>query len=129
MAILGGVMMVACGVAFTVVASAMLRQMWRMRVATSGTVVDTEIGGEGEKLPVVIFTSAQGDRVQFTGFAAMGRFLGPRIGDTVPVRYNERAPNEARIDTYRSSFQGPVILLLFGVVLLAVFVWVVLSGS
>jgi hypothetical protein len=125
--ILGVGLMLACGVVPVSLGAFMLREVLGMRASATGIVVGSEVAGDAQKLPIVTFTTAHGEEARFVSNAEMGRFLGPRIGDMVPVRYDERRLDRARIDTFRGSFQEPVVVLLIGVAPLAMSVSALLS--
>jgi len=125
--ILGGGLILACGIVMVSLGAFALHEMLGMRASATGIVVGSELGGDAQKLPVVTFTTAHGEEARFVSNAEMGRFLGPRIGDTVPVRYDERRLDHARIATFGGSFLAPVVVLLVGVAFLVMFVLVLLS--
>jgi hypothetical protein len=88
----------------------------RMRARAMGTVVDVE---PLEDEAGVSFRTADGTLTYFTGVAIghLGKW-GTGVGQTVPVRYNPRHPEKARIATFAGSYLYPVIGLLAGAGLL-----------
>jgi len=65
--------------------------------------------------PIVAFRSGSGVEVQFQANWSEGD--PPAIGTTVPVRYLEDLPQDARIGGFASLYGGAAILFLIGAVL------------
>ena len=76
--------------------------------------------------PVVEFTTASGERVQFQETSGFGfRALAPRVGQTVDVVYNPDTPEEAMLASWLTLWFPVVglgclggVALFFGLVLL-----------
>jgi hypothetical protein len=91
----------------------------RLWLETNGTVVSLESLGFRAYLPVVQFTTADGQLVQFTskvGAHRRDRLLNEPYfveGEIVPVIYDPRNPQSARIRT-GFIFWGPCIALMSG---------------
>jgi hypothetical protein len=71
------------------------RQAW---MTAEGTVVDVlPAPADGDRRPVVSFTTPEGERVRFTPIGRSG-WGQAAVGDAVPVIYPPGLPGEARID-------------------------------
>ena len=95
-----------------------------MRGRARGTIIGTQAGNDGETLPIVTFTTAQGTPVRFVAAHGVG---SKRSGRQVPVRYNERDPTDARIATFGGSYLDPLFLVAFGAMPLGLFVFAILT--
>jgi hypothetical protein len=91
----------------------------RLWLETNGTVVSNKPLGFRASVPVVQFTTADGQLVQFTskvGASRLGRPLDEPYfaeGEIVPIIYDPRDPQSARIRT-GFIFWGPCIALMSG---------------
>ena len=92
----------------------------RMSSVTTGTVVGSADAGDAQTVPVLTFTTPDGTVVRFEGTGSMGRFVGPKIGDRLPVRYNPADPSEAWLAKFSQAYGGLVITSVGAVGLLAV---------
>lgn len=126
LAVVCGVLMGLGGLAFLVAGAWSLAAELKMGARARGTVVDSQLDHEGEKWPVVVFTTDQGSRQEFVGASAMGK-SGPWVSQSVPVRYNLSEPSSARIATVRGSFLGSCLGIVVGVLSLGLYVWAVLD--
>jgi len=89
---------------------------WRLRqqgVSVPGLVIDIESDNENGGWPVVEF-KARGKTHKFTSRCSVGLFSTLEVGASVPVRYSEATPANAVIDSVYGAFQGPISLLLMG---------------
>jgi hypothetical protein len=86
---------------------------------TTGTVVDWELKADAQDgsksrqmwYPVLEFSDARGERHTFRG--GLGRSDGWRRGETVPVRYDPRRPEDARM-AGGLTWLLPVVFMVLG---------------
>jgi hypothetical protein len=124
--VLGAVMLALFGVFFTVAGVWWLVHLRGMRGAATGTVIGMTLGPDADTVPIVRFTTAQGRTEEFVGRGSVGRILGPRVGDSIAVRYAVDQPSTARIATFRGSYVGPVLALALGIAALGLLAYSVL---
>jgi hypothetical protein len=86
----------------------------RMSARATGTVIGSDDLNGVQLVPVVAFMPLQGPETRFSGGNDMGLF-GPRIGQSVPVRYDPRDPAKARIATFYMSYLSQGFCLLLGI--------------
>ncbi len=79
----------------------------RSRASAVGTVSDMKLGADG-LVPVVDFVGADGTAGRFC--ADHDGYL--KLGETVPVRYDRRAPHRVRIATFQGSYLRPILALV-----------------
>ena len=115
----GLVVMVTFGAIFAIGALVFAWRQSRMRGRATGSVTLTVVGPDGQTLPVVSFRPAGGAEREFVGQASVGSLFGPRVGESVPVRFDEGRPEQARIATFRGSYLGLASLLAVGLGALA----------
>ena len=85
---------------------------------TVGKVVDIRVTDSGDgpnQFPIVEFTAAQGETVQFEGISTNPP---PIHGEQVPVLYSPKDPKNARINTFFSRWIFPVVFTPVGLILL-----------
>jgi len=85
-----------------------------------GTVVSLQPSGSSDDggnsyAPRVKFTSASGQAIQFTDRVS-SRPAAYNVGETVGVLYDPGNPQSARVAGFASSYLGPTILLVMGLV-------------
>ena len=97
---------------------------WRMRGRARGTIIGTKAGDDGETLPIVTFTTAQGTPVRVVAADGVGSTRSVR---QVPVRYNERDPTDARIATFGRSYLNPLFSVALGAMPLGLFVFAIFT--
>jgi hypothetical protein len=118
--ILGSLLMLGSGLTFVGLGMWCMLDSWRMLGSATGTIIDTELGYEGETLAIVTFTTAQGTNVRFVADNPLG-VGSTRVGRLVRVRYDDADPRHARIATFGFSYAGPIFLVAFGATPLALF--------
>lgn len=86
-------------------------------VATSGEVIGYErhnnSEGEISYFPVIVFTAAHGDEIEFTASTG-GSTRGYPIGATVPLRYDPALPYNAAIDRPSDLWLATIVLSVLG---------------
>lgn len=94
-------------IAATLVFSAvwMLLGPLRLRARADGTVVGYDARTLGD--PIVEFVTADGTTVRHVA-ALYGH---PKIGQSVPIRYNPRAAHRARVATPEATYIEPLVML------------------
>jgi hypothetical protein len=85
----------------------------RLRAHADGSVVDLDVASLGN--PIVEFVAADGTTVRYMD--TLDGHLA--LGQSVPVRYDPRAPHRARVATAEATYLRPALMLLIVPVLLA----------
>lgn len=90
----------------------------------AGTVVDLKVKKDGidtYEYPIVTFRTAVGDDVTFTATCGHGCDTPAQqanrpfvIGQEISVRHHPHKPGSAYIDSFTTTWGGPVVFLLFG---------------
>jgi hypothetical protein len=79
----------------------------RLRAPATGTVSEFRFDGEGP-VPVIEYVGADGASARFC--AAHDGYL--LLGQSVPIRYDPRRPQQARVDTLVGSYLRPMLAVL-----------------
>lgn len=107
----------------------------RTAVATTGEVIGYErrTNSEGEitYFPVIVFTPANGDEIEFTSSTGSSA-RGYAIGASVPLRYDPALPFSAAIDTPADLWLAAIVLSILGVAFTSVgggMLWLFRAGG
>ncbi|MGW2650090.1 DUF3592 domain-containing protein [Streptomyces sp. NPDC001393] len=109
--------------------AAVVRRLRRDGIHTRGVVVDnTQVADDDGQIwvPVVAFHDQQGHRVEFSP-RMRGTRMGLETGREVPVVYEGRHPQTARVHMWRYMMGTAVSLLLGGMAFLGAAVLIVLT--
>jgi Protein of unknown function (DUF3592) len=86
----------------------------RSAVSAQGTIVElrkTDNADGTDWAPVIEFSTAQGQKIQFTGTSTNPP---PLRGEQVPVLYDPQNPDHARMNTIVQRWLFPLIFVLVG---------------
>jgi hypothetical protein len=128
----GAVLCAAAAVLLIAVAwreAAVVRRLRRDGIRTRGIVVDNTQVAEDDGhiwVPVIAFHDQQGHRMEFSP-RMRGTGMGLATGRVVPVVYEGRHPQTARVHMWRHMMGTAVSLLLGGMVFLGAGVLIVLT--
>ncbi|MBX7554229.1 DUF3592 domain-containing protein [Streptomyces sp. NPDC048665] len=109
--------------------AAVVRRLRRDGIRARGVVVDNTRVAEDDGhiwVPVIAFHDQQGHRVEFSP-RMRGTGMGLETGREVPVVYEGRHPQTARVRMWRHMMGTAVSLLLGGMVFLGAGVLIVLT--
>ncbi|MFF2808132.1 DUF3592 domain-containing protein [Streptomyces sp. NPDC058000] len=110
--------------------AAVVRRLRRDGIPTRGVVVDnTQLADDDGHIwvPVIAFHDQQGHRVEFSP-RMRGTGMGLATGREVPVVYEGRHPQTARVQLWRHMMGPAVSLLLGGLAFLGAGILIVLEN-